>query len=315
MTSTARPHKPHLADVPSALWRAVVRFNEKGGWVLSSHLAMSMILALFPFILFTLALAGLLSEEVSVDNLIDLVFGTWPDAVAKPITREVRAVLDSSDTGLLTVGGLLAVFFASNGVEALRLAMSRAYRNTDPRPWWKTRLQSLLFVVLGGAAVLAMAIFGVVVPVYWNIVTQSVPGQVTGLLQDSIFTNDVLTKVLTVGFMLLAVTAFHHWLPGLRLGISRIWPGVMLTIVTWGVAGWGFAFYLARFSTYSATYAGLAGVIAALIFLYLMGAILILGAEFNGVLIDRPPREGDAELPGPQITQPSAHESPEARAD
>lgn len=314
MTPGARPPKPHLADVPSALWRAVVRFNEKGGWVLSSHLAMSMILALFPFILFTLALAGLLAENVPVDDLIELIFGTWPDAVAKPITREVRAVLQSSDSGLLTVGGLLAVFFASNGVEALRLAMSRAYRNTDSRPWWQTRLQSLLFVVLGGGAVLALAIFGVIVPVYWNIVTQAVPGQVTDLLRDSIITNDVLTRLLTVGFMVLAVTAFHHWLPGLRLGISRIWPGIVLTIVAWGIVGWGFAFYLVRFSTYSATYAGLAGVISALIFLYLMGAILILGAEFNGALIDRPPKEGDAELPGPQITQPTAPESREGSA-
>lgn len=66
----------------------------------------------------------------------------------------------------------------------------------------------------------------------------------------------------------------------------QVLPGVVLTLLLWGAAGWGFSIYIARFATYSATYAGLAGAMSALIFLYLMSAILILGAEFNGALLD-----------------------------
>ena len=58
----------------------------------------------------------------------------------------------------------------------------------------------------------------------------------------------------------------------------------MVTLLLWWAAGTGFALYVSSFASYSATYAGLAGAMAALIFLYLNAAILILGAEINGVL-------------------------------
>jgi len=89
----------------------------------------------------------------------------------------------------------------------------------------------------------------------------------------------------------LAVTASHLWLPGHRHSLRQIWPGVILTLALWWGAAQAFAYYIARFSTYGATYAGLAGAMAALIFMYLMAAILIFGAEYNGALIVR--RSGD----------------------
>ena len=66
----------------------------------------------------------------------------------------------------------------------------------------------------------------------------------------------------------------------------QILPGVALTLRLWAAGGWGFSVYIAQFATYSATYAGLAGAMAALIFMYLCAAILIFGAEFNGALMD-----------------------------
>ena len=83
-----------------ALMDAAGRFNDKGGWVMSSHVAMSMMMALFPFVLFVVALAATLSQDIDVDNLIELVFGSWPDEIAQPITSEVRSVLASANSGL-----------------------------------------------------------------------------------------------------------------------------------------------------------------------------------------------------------------------
>ncbi len=63
--------------------------------------------------------------------------------------------------------------------------------------------------------------------------------------------------------------------------MNQIWPGLVLTLVLWTVAGSGFVWYLHRVADYSATYAGLAGIMTALIFLYLMAVILLFGAEYN----------------------------------
>lgn len=82
-----------------------MRFNRKSGWVMSSHIAMSMMLALFPFVLFIVSLAGFLSQEVKTDDLVDLVFGAWPEDVANPIIAEIQKVVTSSSSRLMTLGG------------------------------------------------------------------------------------------------------------------------------------------------------------------------------------------------------------------
>lgn len=270
----------HTVGIPRAFWTALKRLNNNGGWIMSSHVAMSMMLALFPFVLFVVALAATLSQEIAVEDLIELVFGTWPDEIAGPVIAEVRAVLATADSKLLTVGGVLAIYFASNGVDAVREAMTRAYRDFDPRPFWRARLLCVVFVLLGGVLLLMVAAFGVAIPLYFQIFSEVVPVGWTVWATD-----ERVTTLLTSFLLFLAVLACHVWLPGHRHSLSQIWPGVLVTIVLWILAGAGFSYYMARFASYTATYAGLAGAMAALIFLYLMAAILIFGAEFNGALI------------------------------
>jgi len=267
------------AKVAHALPEAILRFDRKGGWVMSSHIAMSMMLALFPFLLFVVALAGTLSQDVDVDDLVELIFGAWPEAIAGPIVLEVRAVLTATHSRLMTVGGILAIYFASNGVDAVRVAMTRAYRDTDERPFWKARLLCLVFVLIGGALVLVVATVGLALPFYLSLVTDATPGPI-----EAWFTNARVSWAFTMGAPMLAVTACHVWLPGHRHSLMQMLPGIVLTLVLWIGATWGFSYYIARFASYSAVYAGLAGTMAALIFMYLMSAILILGAEFNGAL-------------------------------
>lgn len=267
-----------------AFLEAARRFNRKNGWVLSSHVAMSMMLALFPFVLFTVALAGALagalSQDANLDDMIELVFGSWPEAVSTPIVNELYAVLESSGTRLMTLGGLLALYFASNGVDAVRVAMTQAYRDEDRRPFWKTRGLCLLFVVLGGAGIMAAAVFEILLPLYVHVVTEYFPQ-----LPLHVLGGAQISKLLVALMPVCAVLACHAWLPGHPHGLRQILPGVVLTVLLWAAAGWGFALYVGGFASYSATYAGLAGAMAALIFLYLNAAILILGAEFNGALI------------------------------
>ena len=279
--SPANPTNPVTALIRT-LWQAIQRFDRKSGWVMSSHIAMSMMLALFPFVLFIVSLAGFLSQDLNTDDLVGLVFGAWPDAVATPIVTEIETVLATSSKPLMTFGGVLAIYFASNGVDAVRVAMNLAYRDEDAMVFWRARLLSLVFVLVGGALILLAGAFQVALPLYFAYVADVVPGS-----WGDWVTSERLGLALTLGVPILGVTACHLWLPGHRHGLRHIWPGVVLTLVLWGAAAQGFAVYLVRFSSYGATYAGLAGIMAALIFMYLLAAILILGAEFNGALIAR----------------------------
>ncbi|WP_282151256.1 YihY/virulence factor BrkB family protein [Ruegeria atlantica] len=272
---------PFVGRPVQALWLAVVRFNNKNGFVMSSHVAMSLMMALFPFVLFTVALAGSLSQGYVTDELIELVFGAWPKDVAGPIVAELRAVLQESGSGVITLGGLLAIFFASNGVMAVRAAMNQAYHDSDVWPFWKTRLLCLGLVIVGGVAILAIAAVEVVLPAYTQLVSEKTDVNVSDWLSV-----DRLRWTFTVAVPAGTVLLAHLILPTRRHKLMQILPGVVLTLALWAAGGWGFSIYIAQFASYSATYAGLAGVMAALIFLYLCAAILILGAEYNGALMD-----------------------------
>lgn len=256
---------------------------------MSSHVAMSLMMALFPFVLFTVALAGALSQGYVTDELIDLIFGAWPKDVADPIVAELRAVLAGSGSGVITLGGLLAIYFASNGVAAVRAAMNQAYHDEDSWPFWKTRLLCLVLVILGGSAILIIAAVEVVLPVYTKLVAEH-----TEVAVANWFSVDRLRWTFTVAVPAGTVLLAHLVLPTRRHSLTQILPGVLLTLVLWAAGGWAFSIYISQFATYSATYAGLAGAMAALIFLYLYSAILILGAEYNGALIDlQKAAEGD----------------------
>lgn len=272
---------PVLGHLGQAFLLAFSRFNAKNGFVMSSHVAMSLMMALFPFVLFTVALAGTLSQDVVNDELIELIFGAWPQEVAQPIVAELRAVLENSGSGVITLGGLLAIYFASNGVAAVRVAMNQAYHDSDSWPFWKARLLCLILVVLGGAGILIIAAIELVVPVYTRLVSEN-----TALDVADWVSVERLRWTFTIVVPTATVVLAHMILPTRRHGVRQILPGVVLTLALWAAGGWGFSIYIAQFATYSTTYAGLAGAMAALIFLYLCAAILIFGAEFNGALID-----------------------------
>ena len=269
-----------LKSTFDALLSALDRFNRHHGWTMSSHVALSMMLALFPFAIFSLSVASGFVGKVDTSDLTRLIYGTWPEMIAEPIEKELLAVLEQSGVQSLTVGGLLALFFASNGVDAIRSALVMAYHEEDPLGFWRSRARCLLFV-LGGAALMSTVLyFAVGLPFKLAIFKLNHPQMSTEFL-----TVDRLNLAIGVALLTAGLVACHIWLTGKRHRVRDVLPGVVLTLVLWGVAAQLFGYYINEFATYSVTYAGLASVMAALIFLYLMAALFILGAEFNGRLI------------------------------
>ncbi len=263
--------------VAHAFWASLIRFDANHGWSKSSHIALSMMMALFPFTIFALSVARAISADFSTSDLVEFIYGTWPDAIAGPIVRELQAVLRDSSVKAMTVGGVLAVFFASNGVDAVRQALTDAYREEDTRPLWKSRAICVVFVLCGSVLLITAAVLTFAVPLYVGAVQ---------LGAEENYFYDSLRVAVSFALLIVTVFACHLWLPGHPHSLKQIFPGVVLTVLLWLVAGRIFAVYVANFSSYSVTYAGLAGVMAALVFMYLMAVIFVIGAEFNGRLIE-----------------------------
>lgn len=268
-----------IAIIKRVLSDALGHFNYDDGWALASHLALSALLALFPFLIFATSLASFLGADAFADTAVHLIFDTWPDDIAAPIAREVANVLTIQRGDFLTIGILAAAFFASNGVEALRVGLNRAYRVVDRRSIFFLRAQSLAFVVLATIGFLIVSTLLVVAPIAASIAERHLPW-----IDPYIGTTSLWRIVIAGLVIVIALIAVHLWLPAGKRTFSEIVPGLLFTLVFWVLGTSIFAAYLSRFSSYASTYAGLASIMIALVFLYIVSAIFILGGELNAAI-------------------------------
>ncbi len=262
------------------LYEAAMEFVADDGWAISSYIALTVLTSMFPFLIFVTALAGFFGSESLANEAVSILFQTWPEQVAKPLANEVHNVLTEPRGGLLTIGVVLSIYFSSSAVEALRVGLNRAYDVKETRPWWLLRLESIAYVLVGALALLTLTLAVVLAPLIWNIALRFAP-HIEPL--DSFVTLSrfgIATLVL-----LLALVTVHKLLPAGRRTLVQILPGVLLTFALWVAGGVVFGSYLGRFArNYVTTYAGLASVMIALVFLYMVAAIFIFGGELNQAL-------------------------------
>ena len=251
-------------------------FYDDDGWSMASHLAITALMALFPFLIFATTLASFLGAQAFADTAVHLVFDTWPKEIADPISREVVNVLTVQRTDLLTYGVLLAGFFASNGIEALRTSLNRAYRVTETRPFLYRRIQSIAFVLIATIGFVAISVLLVLAPLIGRFAVSQ--AQWLAPYMGTITLWRIVIASLVIVFGLIAV---HMWLPAGRRRFASVVPGIIFTLVGWLIGSTVFAAYLDHFSSYVTTYAGLASIMIAVVFLYIISAIFILGGELN----------------------------------
>ena len=262
---------------------AFYRLGEDDGWAISSHLAMSTLTSLFPFLIFVTALAGFIGSANLAEAATQLLFDVWPRQVAAPIATEIHNVLTTPHGSLLTIGALLAVYFSSSGVEAFRIGLNRAYGVRERRTWWLLRLESIAYVLVGALALLALAFLVVLAPLIWSVIVAYAP-EAAGL---AVFVT-AARYVLVTMILILALVIAHKWLPAERRTFGQIVPGITLTILLSLAFSWLFGAYLAEYArNYVSTYGGLASVMIALVFLYSLAGIFVYGGELNAAIIRR----------------------------
>jgi membrane protein len=270
-----------------AAWRLVMKDE---GLELSGYIAFTAFFSLFPFLIFLAALAGFLGDRETADEFNAAMFEFMPPDVAETLAPAVREVIGSRQGGLLTIGILTTLWFASNGIEALRTGLNRAYGVSEERAMWWLRLQSIAFVIAGSLIIFFLSLAVILGPLVWRVL---------GPVIDDVLATEVvfLTARYVVAVLLLwgALMLLHRWLPNTKQAYSRVLPGVCATTVLWLIMASLFSWYIGNLADYSAFYGSLGGVAITLMFFYVSAVIFIFGAEINAVWRDRTGRR-----PAPQ---------------
>ncbi len=262
-------------------YAAYLKFETEDGWPIASHISLSVLTSVFPFLIFVGAVAGFFGTPEIADKAAELLFDAWPPDIARPLAAEIHRVLTTARGGLLTIGGLLSLYFSASGVEALRTGLNRAYALRDARPWWLLRLEAILFVLMAAIALLAFTFLMVVAPLIWLHLQAAAPETARELAK---FYTPVRYGV-SSAVILLVLVITHKYLPAGKRSLRMIAPGVFVTMAAWLGFGAAFGAFLASsLESYVATYAGLASIMIAVIFLNWLAAMLLYGGALNQVI-------------------------------
>ncbi|MHA6495327.1 YihY/virulence factor BrkB family protein [Pseudomonas borbori] len=271
------PSLPNVSIV-TVIKRTVADFIDDELPTYASALAFQLFFSLFPFLLFLIALIGVLDLQSFFDWLREQAALVMPQA-AMELVDPVIEQLQTQKAGLFSVGILVALWTASAAVRSVMDATNKAYGVTEGRPIWKRVPLSLLYTVAIAGTLLMAAGLMIVGP------------QVIGWLAHYLGLEQVVITLWTwlrwpivVILLMVVVAVVYYVAPDVEQEFRFITPGSVLAVVVWIVGSLGFGYYAQNFADYNATYGGIGAIIVFLLYLYISSAVLLFGAELNAVV-------------------------------
>lgn len=263
----------------AVLKEAILRLWSDDAFGLAGNVAFRALLAIFPFMIFTSAMTAFVGDRAMATDLIDFLIAIVPPPLIDPIVSEVEKVMTVPRGGVLSIGILLTIWFAIGGVDGVRIGLNRAYGIRETRSVIILYSIQIAMVVLASLALVLIGYLLVLAPRAGSWLHTLVPG-----FDPASVTVRLIRFPASATIFVVALFAAHVLLPARRTRFSNIWPGVVFTAVAWTLLAAVFSFYVGNFGTYASYYAGMAGIIATLYFMYLAALLLIFGGELNRAL-------------------------------
>jgi membrane protein len=261
------------------------------GW--SAELSYYFFLALFPALLFLVAVASFFP----IHNLIDQILGALsrfaPGDVLTIVRDQLLQISKNNNGGLLTFGLLTTLWSASSGMSAAMSVLNRAYHVDEGRSWWRVRLTAVLLTV-------ALALF-VLVSFALVLVGPTLAEKVADWIHlGAVFTWTwkIAQWPVVVALMISGVAIVYYVAPDVQQEWVWITPGSVFATIMWLLASLGFKWYVSVFADYQKTYGAIGAVIVSLLWFYVSGLAMLAGAEMNTVLEHASPEGKD---PGEKV--------------
>lgn len=230
--------------------------------------------ALFPAILCVIAFASFLPLQNFTDEIVSALGRFAPAEMLTLVREQMTRLANGNDGGVFSIGLLGALWSSSAAMVAMIDAMNRPYDIEEGRPWWKVRFTAILLTV--SLAVFVVLSFGLIVA--------------GPQLADSLANQFALGAVFTITWKIIQwpiafalittdIALIYYYAPDAEQDFVWITPGSLIAASLWVVASLAFRFYVVTFGNYEATYGTVTGVILLMLWFYISGLMLIIGAE------------------------------------
>lgn len=248
----------------------------------ASELAFNFLLAVFPLMLFLLALFGLFaSRGVLLRSRLLIYFADLLPPMAYALfSKTVNEVAANTGSGKLTFGIVLALWFASGGMTSMMSTLNTAYHVRECRSFVKVRTIAVALTIA-----ISVCLFSAVVVVL-----------VGGHIADTLGPDLHLSALFVMGwkilqwpaaffFIVVSFSLVYYFGPDLT---ERHWywvtPGSIFGVIIWLAASAGFRVYLHFFNSYTRSYGSLGAVIVLMVWLYVTGLAFLVGGEINAAI-------------------------------
>ncbi len=260
------------------LGRSIKKFSADDMLVYAAAVSYQVFFSLFPFIIFLLALLGFLNLQPVFDFLLQQSKTVMPKSAFGMVQSITEQVQGQASGGVMSLGVIVALWSASSAVRMAMHALNVAY-DVEDRPAWKKIPLSVLYTLVLATLLIVAAGLMFMGPKLVEPILQAIGlGSLAGLF----LTIWTWVRIPVAVVLLMLAVALIYWLfPNVRQPFRFITPGAVLAVIVWIAASLAFSFYVANFSSYSATYGALASVIVLLLYFFISATILLLGAEIN----------------------------------
>ncbi len=279
-----RPRRPHFWWRPDlAIWKYVIRRALKDDiTATASQLAFHFTFTFFPMLMVLAALLTKIEAPFLFARIMYALRTLLPQSTAELLVQVLNDVHDDSGWGILLTGLSLALWWAVGGLHVLICAINSAYGISDDRPYWKRSLLALGMTLL--LAVLLVLATALVIGGQWlGLRISSWFGYNAGFIRFwSLLRWPVIIFCVMCSFLVLYTAA-----PRLPISAWRALPGAILGGAGWVLSTSIFAWYIRNFASYNRVYGSIGGMIVLMLWLYVGGIIILLGAELNGALYRR----------------------------
>ena len=269
----------------STLKRAIVAFIADDMTTYAAALAYHALFASFPFMIFLVALLGLLRIPNFFDWLLEQARYVVPPQAFDEVASTITTIRSEQQVDLLSLGVLIAIWSASVGTRSAMHALNIAYNVTEMRPAWKRYPLSIIFTIgFAGLLILAVALM-VVGPTIVEWLARQV-----GLDRAIVAVWTWARFPLAIGLVMVTLAIAYSVLPNRPQRPRLLAPGAVVAATGWVAASLGFSLHVSNIADYSITYGSLGASVVLLLYLYISGAVFLFGAEVNAA-IEQHPRE------------------------
>jgi membrane protein len=269
-----------LASRPVQVIRRVTVGTFNDGFIHAGNLAYLSMLAIFPFFILGAALFDLIGGRENAEAMIDAVTRALPESVASVIGPVAEDVIYARSGTLLWIGAAVGLWTVSSLIETIRDILRRAYRSPPVQAFWMTRLFSA-GLILAAVVVLMLSLFAqVVIGAAQEVILAAFPQLAEFIAAlSSARIVPALGLALSLWVLFATLTPAEH-----RKTRAPRWPGALFTTLWWIAVAIALPVVLRAFFTYDLTYGSLAGSMVTLLFFWLVGLGLVIGAELNAAL-------------------------------